>query len=106
AVRLTDGLVAKAHTEDGEGTRVRLDEVEHDAGPVGRTRARGEQDPIRAQAADVLDRDLVVAPYLALDPELAKVLHQVVDERVVVVDHEYAHRVSSGVSADLHVIEG
>src|SRR5690606_570633 len=35
--------------------------------------------------------DLVVAVHLALHAELPQVLDEVVDERVVVVDHEYAH---------------
>ena len=69
--------------------------------------------PAGSQPADLGHGDLVVAPHVALDAELAEVLDQVVDERVVVVDHEYAHGVSPvsglvdhGVSVDLDVIEG
>jgi hypothetical protein len=106
AVRLADRLVAQADPEDRELAGVRTDQVEHDAGPVGRAWAGREQYAVRARPSDLGHGDLVVAPYVALHPELPQVLHEVVDERVVVVDHKHAHGVSSGVGADLHVIEG
>ena len=41
-----------------------------------------------AERLDLLERDLVVAEHHHLLLELAEVLHEVVGERIVVVDHQ------------------
>ena len=43
------------------------------------------------ERAELVEVDLVVAAHGDLGPELGEVLHEVVDEAVVVVDHEHAH---------------
>ena len=43
-----------------------------------------------ASASHLVERDRVVAVHDRLGAELTEVLHEVVDERVVVVDHEHA----------------
>jgi hypothetical protein len=43
------------------------------------------------ERAQLLEVDLVVAAHGDLGAELGEVLHEVVDEAVVVVDHEHAH---------------
>jgi len=45
-------------------------------------------DAIRRELRDLFDRDLVVAEHAHVLAQLAEVLHEVVGERVVVVDHE------------------
>ena len=92
--RRTDRLVAEADAEHRQLARVLVDDVHHDAGAFRRARARGEQHPGGAEAGDLGHSDLVVAPDLALGAQLAQILHQVEDERVVVVDHEDAHEIT------------
>src|SRR5690349_25177865 len=58
---------------------------------------------------DLLDRHGVVAPHLDLGAELTEVLHEVVRERIVIVDDEYhVGRMPSAMShqppADCHAV--
>ena len=59
-----------------------------DAGLARRTRARRHDDAGGPEPLDLVRRDRVVPVDLELGPELAEVLHQVVGEGVVVVDHQ------------------
>src|SRR5262249_16833301 len=63
----------------------------HDPCLVRGTGPGGEQDAVGTQPADFGQRDGVVAVDVTVHVELAQILHQVVDERVVVVDHQHAH---------------
>ena len=47
-----------------------------------------DHDAIGRQRLDLSTRQLVVAHHLHLRTQLAQVLHQVVGERIVVVDHQ------------------
>ena len=82
----------EAHAEDRQLARrtrlIRSMQMPARSGVPGPGESRT---PAAPSAADVGQRDLVVAPHVALDAELAEVLHEVEDERVVVVDHEDAH---------------
>ena len=71
AIGLADGLMAQAHAEDGYGRPGRLDQLQADAGLVGRAGTRREHDALRLHAHDVGNADLVVAEDLAGRAELA-----------------------------------
>src|SRR5436305_1540234 len=96
AERLGQRLVAEAHAQHryarlGE----RADRVHRDAGVVGRARPGRDDHAVglaRAHLADALD---VVPHHLDLSPEDAQVLDEVVRERVVVVDQQYARHAQS-----------
>src|ERR1035437_268478 len=83
-----DGLMAEAHAENGR----RLAEVANDAhrhaGLFGAARPRGDHDALRRIGGERLERHGVVAHHADLRAQLAEVLHEVVGERIVVVDHE------------------
>ena len=92
AVELADALVPEAHAEHGHAA---LAEVRGSR----RSRARrpragpgpGEiEHRVGLERAHLVEGDRVVAVHDRLGAELTEVLHEVVDERVVVVDHEHA----------------
>ena len=60
----------------------------------GRARARRDDDAVGRAREQLVDARAVVAHDLELGAELAEVLHEVVGEGVVVVDHEDAHATS------------
>ena len=94
AERHADGLVTEAHPEQRDAALGALAHQRHaDACRLRDPRARGDQHPVDPQPSKLLDADLVVAPHQALRAELAEVLHEVEDERVVVVhDQDPGHR--------------
>src|SRR2546430_13346233 len=61
--------VPEAHAEDRDLAAVLGDHAHADAGPLRGTRPGREQYPGRVQPAHLGQRDLVVAPYVALHPE-------------------------------------
>ena len=88
AVRDTHRLESEADTEDRDDARELLDQLDADAGSLGGAGAWREQDAV--VAACLVEIDHVVASHVHLGTELPEVLHQVVDERVDVVDDENA----------------
>src|SRR5919202_111960 len=83
---LPDGLVAEAHAEQRHVAGERGDQLERDAGLVGRARPRRDDDAVGPYPVlDLLDRHLVVAPHRDLRVQFAEVLDEVVGERIVVV---------------------
>ena len=93
AVELADALVAEAHAEHRDAAlaeargsrRSRARRPRAGPGPGEISTASG------SSAAHLVERDRVVAVHDRLRAELTEVLHEVVDERVVVVDDEHAH---------------
>ena len=82
----TDRLVAKTYSENRDVVAQPPDQVDRDT-CVGRiTGARRDNDQIGSEAGDLFDGHLVVAVHDTLGAKLSHVLHEVVDERVVVVD--------------------
>ena len=63
------------------------DGVHADPGLVRRAGAGGDDDATRFKGGNLVDGDLVVAMNLHLGTQLAEILHEVVGETVVVVDH-------------------
>ncbi len=88
AVGVPDHLQPQAHAEDRQARPELADDVEGQAGVARMTRARRDQHPVDAERPHVGGRARVVAPDDRPGPELAQVLDEVVDERVVVVDDE------------------
>src|SRR4030095_16398949 len=84
----TDGLVSQAHAKNRRGFVEVSDNVLGDAGVYGSSRSGRNDDARGLEALDFFDRDLVVAMNAKLLTQLAKVLHEVVGEGVVVIDHQ------------------
>ena len=85
---LADALVAKADTEQWQLAGEALDHGQRDAGLVGGAGTGGKDDALGRQGLDLFHAQFVVAHHLDLGLELAEVLHQVVGEGVVVIDHQ------------------
>ena len=81
-------LVSQANTEYRSLAGELPDEVDADAGLVRGAGAGGDHDVVGFQGLDFVDGDLIVAADLDLRAEFSQVLHQVVGERVVVVEDE------------------
>src|SRR5712692_4146118 len=86
--RLADGLVPETDAENRRGRVEASDQTERDARAVRIARPRGDDDALGLESLDVFDGDLVVPGHVHARAQLAHVLHEVVGERVVVVQHE------------------
>ena len=87
-----DGLMAEADAKDGELAGEPPDQRHADAGVLGPPRARRDQDAADTQLCHLVEDQRVVTPHDWFGTELAEVLDQVVDERVVIIDNEDAGR--------------
>ena len=87
-VDVADDLVAEADAEDGQRVPEVADDVDRQPGVARVARPGRDQHPVRVEGANVGDGPAVVAPHLRLRSQLAQVLDQVEDERVVVVDDQ------------------
>src|ERR1051325_1214829 len=86
---LPDGLMAETHAEDGNPPGEVLYQLHRDASVFGSSGPRRDQNLVwTTMGLDLRDRHLVVAAHVQLLAKLAQVLHEVVSERVVVVDDE------------------
>jgi len=93
AVQLADALQTETHTEDRRPLLAELaDGVVGQARVLGATRPGRDQNEVGCERPHLGKRDLVVAVDTRLGPQLPEVLHEVVDERVVIVDDEHARR--------------
>src|SRR5690606_22353092 len=88
AVGLADALVPEAHAEDRNPAAEALDDRHRDPRLVGRARPGRDHDLRGREALDLVEADLIVAVNAHVLAELAEILHEVVGERVVIVDHE------------------
>ena len=87
---VADGLVAEAHTEHRHAALgERRDRRAEDPGVLGAAGAGRQQHGVGPAIERLVDGQLVVADHLRLGAELAEVLHEVVDEAVVAVDHQH-----------------
>src|SRR5262245_39686588 len=85
---LPDGLVAEAYPEDWNAGGRFADEIEANAGFVGRAGAGRENDRIGLQRHDVADRNLVVAMDDHVRPQPSQIVEEVEGEAVIVVDQD------------------
>src|SRR5262249_30564383 len=88
AERLADGLVPEAHAENGNALRGLLDQIEADAGFIGRAGPRREHDRVRICREHVGARELVVAMHSDLRPQPAEIMDEVEGEAVVIIDQD------------------
>src|SRR5947209_5011906 len=89
----------EADTEDRQLARKMPDRFDRDARFVGRARPRRDDEQVGPALRNARDVYLVVAKNFDVGAELAEVLHQVVGEAVVVVDHEKFHSNPSSTSS-------
>ena len=88
AQRRADRLVAQADAEQRQLAGEVADGLDADA-RLGRRAGAGRQHQmVGPQVGDALHRDLVIAEHAHVLAEFTEVLHQVVGEAVVVVDHQ------------------
>src|SRR5215475_975668 len=85
---LSDRLVAETYSEDWNAGGRFADEIEANAGFVGRARAWREDDRTGLQRHDVGDRNLVVAVDDDIGPQPSQVVEEVEGEAVIVVDQD------------------
>src|SRR5262245_39357059 len=85
---LADCLMAKADTENGYAVLGLVDEFEADAGLIGGTRSRRQNDRLRSGREHLADTDLVIAMDDRLGAEIPQEMIQVPGEAVVVVDED------------------
>src|SRR5438105_784976 len=87
AERLADRLVTETHAEDRGVARECAYDIDADTRLRGRARPGRDDDVRRRHDGDLFERHLVIAHDARLGVQLAKVLHDVVSEGVVVVDY-------------------
>ena len=90
AENLPEALQSEAHTEQGPHTAELLDDGVAQPG-IGRlSRPGADENTIGIDVEGLVEGDGVVAIDKGLCAQLTEVLDQVVDEGVIVVDHQYA----------------
>ena len=87
AERLDDRLVAETHTERGDGRPEAADQLDRDAGLAGSARTGGDDEPVGCERFRLVDGERIVAVHDHLRAELLEQVHEVVGERVVVVEN-------------------
>jgi len=89
AKMLPDRLMAETYAKDRQAIGKPLYHPKRDASRIRRPRPRRDQDTLRFEVIFYLiHRDLVIANNAHLGPKLAQILHEVVGERIVIVDYE------------------
>ena len=86
-----DGLVAEANSENGKFSGQAFDELHGDTRILRSARAWRNYDALGLAAGDLLDSDSVIAMDLDVATEFAKILREVVGERIVVVQQQNHH---------------
>ncbi|MNH13845.1 hypothetical protein D3C81_839810 [compost metagenome] len=85
---LANGLVTQANAENRQLAGKMQDGLDGNTGLGRGARAGGNHDALGVQGFDLGDGQLVIANDLDLSTQLAEVLHDVVGEGVIVVDHQ------------------
>ena len=88
AKSLADGLVAEADAKDRNVRGGALDQIEADAGLVGRAWTGRQHDGVGVAREHVIDADLIIAMDIDLRPQAAQVMDEVEGEAVIVVDQQ------------------
>ena len=90
-IRMADRLMTKTHPKHRDPARgERPNRLNDDARSLRATRTRRQQNTIGVKPDCLLDRHRVISMHDRVGTNLAQVLHQVVNERVVRVDHQDA----------------
>src|SRR5215216_1718319 len=86
--RLSDGLVAQTHTQQGYLPREARDHIQSYSGIVRRSWTRRNDDSLRSQTVfNLVNRDVIVPTHFNRLTKLAEILDEVVSKRIVVVDY-------------------
>src|SRR5690606_20735943 len=85
---LADALVAEADAQQGDAPGKVLDGRHRDARLARGAGAGGDDDLLRRQGFDLVEGQFVVAVHPHIRTQLPQVLHHVVGEGIVVVDHQ------------------
>ena len=80
--------MAEADAQHGDSAGSPADDRRGHAGVLGSTGSRADEHCVGLQGLDLVDGDCIVAVDLRVGTQLAEVLDEVVDERVVVVDDQ------------------
>ena len=88
AIGLADALVAQADAQDGRGRAHALDDLQRDTGFVRGARTGRDDDAFRRELLYLVHRQRIIAHHHDLGPQRLQVLHEVVGEAVVVVEHQ------------------
>src|ERR1700754_681939 len=89
AKRLPDRLMTQTNTKQRHLSRKARDHFQRNPRRVRRTWSRRDHDPLGTQLGfDVLHRDAIVSMHFHCLTQLAEILHEVVSERIVVVDNQ------------------
>ena len=84
----TDGLVAEAHTQNGNLPGKAAQGRHRNAGFFGRAGARADHEVLGLEFGNFVQRDVVITAHVDFLAELGKILDDVVGEGVVVVDKQ------------------
>ena len=95
AERLHDRLMAEADAECPRRRPEPPDELDRHARVAGAPGPGGDDEPVGSERDGLVGRDRVVPDGDDLGAELLEQVHEVVGERVVVVDHQDLHRLPS-----------
>ena len=87
---LADALQAEAHAEHRPFAGEAADERVRQAGVIRTAGPGAYEDAVGVERIDLVERERVATMHERLGAEFPEVLHEVVDERVVVVDHQHA----------------
>src|SRR5215207_11658289 len=87
-INLTDALMAKTDAQYRPKWSEARDYITADAGLIWRARSRRDDDPLRDHPLDLIKRHLIISVNDNLCPKFAKVLNEVVSERIVVIDDQ------------------
>src|SRR5262245_47498301 len=80
----------EANAQDGYPSGEALDDRHRHPGLTRRAGARRDDDAIGREGLHLVERDRVVATDIDVGAELGKILHEVVGEGIVVVDHQHS----------------
>src|SRR6185312_1391270 len=97
-------LMAKAHTQNRKAAAELAKQLDADARILRRAWAGRNEDTFRTQSLHFFHRDLIIAAHDNFRAQLTQILHQVVGERIVVVQNKnHCYQITS--AAGLSVSE-
>src|SRR6201993_1223240 len=89
--RLANRLMPQAHAQQRRLPGEVTNQINTDAGLVGRAWPGREDDFLRPHRFYFFDGDLVVAPHFHIRAQLSEILDQVVGKRIVIVENKNHH---------------
>ena len=87
-INLTDALMAKTDAQCGSGWSEARDHITADAGFIRRAGSWRNDDPLRVHRLDFIERHFIISVNDNVCPKFAKILNEVIGERIVVIDDQ------------------